>query len=54
RNKYRDNQWIKCPLRWKHYRVVLGTRAFPRKVFNTKNSTRWHKSKVVQGFEQEG
>ena len=48
------NQWIKCPLRWKHYRVELGTRAFLKKVFDAKNSARWHESKVVQDFEQEG
>jgi len=48
------NQWIKCPLRWKQYRVELGTRAFLRKVFNAKNSAKWRKSKTVQEFKQEG
>ncbi|CAG8809111.1 26757_t:CDS:2, partial [Gigaspora margarita] len=38
----------------KYYRVELGTRAFLRKVFDAKNSTRWHESKAVQGFKQEG
>ncbi|CAG8561696.1 6156_t:CDS:1, partial [Gigaspora rosea] len=47
------SQWIKCLLQWKQYRVELETRMFLRKVFDAKNSTRWHKLKAVQGFEQE-
>ncbi|CAG8638526.1 14078_t:CDS:1, partial [Gigaspora rosea] len=37
----------------KALRVELKTRAFLKKVFNTKNIARWHELKAVQGFEQE-